>query len=63
MKYYIYGKGVNGKSVSTFLEIYYPHCVYSFIDDSKEESSLENLQKQIKQEDKILVVSTLYYDK
>lgn len=63
MQYYLYGKGVNGKSIASFLELYFPNQSYAFIDDSKEETSLANLYKQIKKEDRILIASTLHYEK
>ncbi|WP_297813596.1 hypothetical protein [uncultured Helicobacter sp.] len=63
MKYYIYGKGVNGEGIVSFLGLYFPNQSYAFIDDSKEESSLINLLAHIQQEDRILIASTLHYEK
>lgn len=63
MQYYIYGKGVNGEGIASFLELYFPNESYAFIDDSQKETSLTNLYKQIKKEDRILVASTLHYEK
>lgn len=63
MQYYLYGKGTNGEGIASFLELYFPNQSYAFIDDSKEETSLANLYKQIKKEDRILIASTLHYEK
>ena len=63
MQYYIYGKGTNGEGIASFLELYFPNESYVFIDDSQEETSLANLYKQIKTEDRILIASTLHYEK
>ena len=63
MQYYIYGKGTNGEGIASFLELYFPNQLYTFIDDSEEKSSLAILYKQIKKEDRILIASTLHYEK
>lgn len=63
MQYYIYGKGANGEGIASFLELYFPNQSYVFIDDSEETSSLANLRGHIAQEDKILIASTLHYEK
>ena len=63
MQYYIYGKGVNGEGIASFLELYFPNESYAFIDDGEEASSLATLYKQIKKEDRILIASTLHYEK
>ena len=63
MQFYIYGRGRNGAGIALFLDVYYPNSRYVFIDDSVKESSLECIADNIKDDDKLLIASTLHYDK
>ena len=60
---YIYPKATNGEMVALFLNFYFPKESIAFIDDSLQETSLESLKNNIKQEDRVFVCSTLHYEK
>lgn len=54
---------VQMERVLLVLELYFPNESYTFIDDSEEKSSLVRLREHILQEDRILIASTLHYEK
>lgn len=57
---YLYPKGKNGKLIADMIKLYYKNNNITFIDDSKAETSLELLSKEISSNDILLICSKKY---
>lgn len=61
MHYYIYPKNWDGEDISENIAYFDEDCTYSFIDDNIAETSLEYLEKEIKnREDSLILISSKY---
>ncbi|RAX56900.1 hypothetical protein CCZ01_08140 [Helicobacter monodelphidis] len=60
-RFFIYPQGINGESVASVLSLLYPNCSLHFIDDSKEELSLEKQGKNIQANDKVFIASMNHF--